>query len=361
MGGGLSRAISSMTDVMGRLAENDLEVEIPGEARADEIGRMSQAVQFFRKGLIRNKEMAAAQHTEEEEKERVRVKIKEHTENFDSEVRDVIRSVETASGTMRGTAGTMGETARQASDQVNAVTSGTTQMAESVETIASATQELSASIQEIRQQVVRSTEMASGAVGEADTANKRVQGLVEASGEIGEVVDLISDIAEQTNLLALNATIEAARAGEAGKGFAVVASEVKNLANQTARATEEISGQIQGIQTATRDSVVAIEGISKSIDQINEVANMIASAVEEQGAATDEIARNAQEVSSGTTEVSRNINELSDATNQTGTSASDVLKASEELTANATDLQNRVVDFINFLSDVQSESAVAKG
>lgn len=354
IGGGLSRPIASMTNVMSRLAENDFDVDVPGADRTDEIGRMSQAVQFFRKGLMRNQEMGEAQRKEEEEKEKIRVAIQKVTEKFDSDARAVINSVETASGSMKDAAQGMAETAHHASERVTSVASGTAQAAASVETIAAAAQELTASVQEIARQVTRSTDMASGAVSEAEHANTKVQGLVEATRKIGEVVALITDIADQTNLLALNATIEAARAGEAGKGFAVVASEVKNLANQTARATQEIGGQIQGIQTATEESVVAIQGITNTIGQISEVAAMIAAAVEEQSAATEEIARNAQEASTGTQNVSEDLTVVSEATTQTGTSADKVLHATEDLTDNANALRDQVVTFIQNLSDAQS-------
>jgi methyl-accepting chemotaxis protein len=215
-----------------------------------------------------------------------------------------------------------------------------------VETVASATEELTASIGEIGQQVAKSSTIAGDAADQAEKSNVQVEGLVAAAQKIGDVVGLIQDIAEQTNLLALNATIEAARAGDAGKGFAVVASEVKSLANQTAKATDEIRGQITTMQGATSDSVAAIRGIGKIIKEINEIATAIASAVEEQSSATQEISRNVQQASAGTQEVSANIDGVAQAAGETGRSTNEMLSASGELAQQATALTGEVERFL---------------
>jgi methyl-accepting chemotaxis protein len=226
------------------------------------------------------------------------------------------------------------------------VAAASEQAATNVQTVASAAEELSASIREIQQQMATSARIAQQAVEQVDRTDTTVTGLVQAADKIGEVVNLISDIASQTNLLALNATIEAARAGEAGKGFAVVASEVKNLANQTAKATEEIGQQIAAMQTATGDSVQAIRGIGATIKQISEVTTTVASAVEEQGAATQEISRNVQQASAGTQEVSSNITGVSQAATQTGTAAGQVLSAARELAQQGQKLNTEIEAFL---------------
>lgn len=215
-----------------------------------------------------------------------------------------------------------------------------------VQTVAAAAEELSCSIEEINRQVGESSKIASDAVSKADANIATIKGLEEASNRIGEVVGLISDIAEQTNLLALNATIEAARAGEAGKGFAVVASEVKNLANQTAKATEEISGQVDEMQSVTKTAVVAIEAIGKTIESMNEISVSISTAIDEQGTATQEISRNVQEASAGTAEVTSNMQGVSEASTQTGNSSQQVLEASEGLARQANDMRKSVEEFI---------------
>lgn len=239
-------------------------------------------------------------------------------EIFAEEVSQVTELVASSATEMQATAEGMTHTATRANELTAAV--------------ASATEEMTSSIQEIAQQVSRSTEIAQGAVDEAGRADEMIQGLDTAGQKIGEVVSLITDIAEQTNLLALNATIEAARAGDAGKGFAVVASEVKNLANQTARATDEIGSQIGGIQTATRDAVMAVQGIAKTISEISEIATVISAAMEEQSAATQEVAGN--------------ISGVSEASAETGSAANDVLQASGELSKQAEDLTGKIDAFI---------------
>ncbi|MGB8274693.1 MAG: methyl-accepting chemotaxis protein [Alphaproteobacteria bacterium] len=266
--------------------------------------------------------------------------------NLANRVNEVVGVVASASTEVESTAESLAATAEETSRQSTAVAAAAEQATGNVQTVASAAEELSSSVAEIGRQVAQSAKIANKAVEEAIRTDNTVRGLADAAQKIGEVVNLINDIAGQTNLLALNATIEAARAGEAGKGFAVVASEVKSLATQTAKATEEIAGQIGSIQTATNDAVAAIEGISATIKQINEIATTIASAVEEQGSATQEIARNVQQAAAGTTEVSSNITGVTQAASQTGDAAGQMLSAARELAANANTLRGEIDQFL---------------
>jgi methyl-accepting chemotaxis protein len=371
----VTRPIAAMTDAMSRLAGGDEETGIPSTGRRDEIGDMAHAVQVFKDGMIQNRLMhesqaekdrqaAAERDRAAEEKarmnaeraadaERQRQAAEARTElmsrltaAFDTEVSAALGTVSSASEQMNATARSMNDIARQTTQRSMTVASAIEQASQNVETVAAASEELSKSVQEIARQVSDSSTIASGAVDEAVKTNEKVQGLAEAAGKIGEVVNLINDIASQTNLLALNATIEAARAGDAGKGFAVVASEVKSLANQTARATEEIAGQIGAIQTATEEAVGAIEHISTTIGDISEIATGIASAVEEQSAAINEIARNAQQAAHGTQTVSGEISSVSEAAEQAGSAAGEVLSAAGDVAGKAGALQQAVQKFL---------------
>ena len=264
---------------------------------------------------------------------------------FEATLQGVVGTVASAAAQLRGTAESVSNSAEDTSRRSAAVATASEQASTNVQTVAAAAEELAASVAEIGRQVSRSTSIASSAVEEANRTNVSVQGLVEAVGKIGDVVKLINDIAGQTNLLALNATIEAARAGEAGKGFAVVASEVKNLATQTAKATDDIGSQIGGIQMATRQAVEAIQGISGTIEQISEIATTIASAVEEQSAATQEIARNVQQASGATSQVSSNISGVTRAAAETGKATQQVLGAADALAREAERMRTEVGTF----------------
>ena len=346
---GITRPIASMTQDMTALAGGDKSIEIEGAHRGDEIGDMAQAVEVFKENMIKADQLAAEQAKENEAKEQRRIAMEELAAKFENNVTAVLDEVGQASNTMKMTAEGMAATAEETSRQSTAVAAAAEEASTNVQTVASAAEELSSSISEISRQVQQSTQISGSAVHEAERADEMVQGLATSASKIGEVVALITDIADQTNLLALNATIEAARAGEAGKGFAVVASEVKNLANQTAKATEEISSQISGIQGATQDSVRAIQGISKTIGEISEIASAIAAAVEEQGAATQEIARNVEQASAGTADVTTNISSVNAAADETGQAANEVLTAAGTLTMQSDKLSSEVTEFLQGL------------
>ena len=341
------KPINEMTAAMQRLAEGELEVDVPAQGRADEIGKMAETVQVFKDNAIEKvrleKEQVEAEKRAETEK---RAAMNKLADDFEAAVGGVVNQVSSASTEMQSSSEAMAATAEETSTQSATVAAASEQASANVQTVASAAEELSSSISEISRQVGQSSEIASNAVRQAEQTNEKVQGLAEAANKIGEVVALITDIADQTNLLALNATIEAARAGDAGKGFAVVASEVKNLANQTAKATDEIGTQISGIQTSTQEAVTAIEEIGKTISEVDEIATTIASAVEEQGAATQEIARNVEQAAAGTQEVSSNIGGVNQAASDTGAAATQIQSAAGELSQQSELLRTEVDKFL---------------
>ena len=347
VGNGLANPVIGMTNAMGRLAEGDTAADIPARDRKDEIGRMAAAVQVFKDNAIEKVRLEAEQvEAEKRAEQEKRDTMNRMADEFQSSVGGVVETVASASTEMQSTAQAMSATAEETSQQSTAVAAAAEQASANVETVASAAEELSSSIAEISRQVAQSAQIAADAVRDAKHTDEQIQGLAQAVAKIGEVVSLITDIAEQTNLLALNATIEAARAGDAGKGFAVVASEVKNLANQTAKATDEISGQISGVQSATEEAVAAIQGIGKTIGEIDEIATTIASAVEEQGAATQEIARNVEQASAGTQDVTSNIGGVNQAASETGAAASEVLQSASELSQQSELLKQQVDTFV---------------
>lgn len=327
IGGGIARPLSAMTDAMKRLAEGDLATTIPALDREDETGTMARAVDVFKTGLIRAQELDRLQAAEWQAREMRTSSLASLQQTFENKAGGLSGELSTSAVQLKSTAQALFTIAERASDQTASVTVTAEQSSANVQTVAATTEELSASIRDIGRQLDESARITSEAVTYVEQTNATVEALAQGAQQIGDVVILIQSIASQTNLLALNATIEAARAGEAGKGFAVVAQEVKNLASQTAKATEDIVAQVDEIRAVTGRTVQSMHGIGDTISQVNRIAATIAAAVEQQGVATEEIARNIQEAAQGARSVSDTVGDIRSAAAQTGTAASQVLAA----------------------------------
>ena len=347
VGRSILRRMRALQSSMKILSSGDLDSEIYRSGQSDEIAEMSESLHVFRESMLAARTLSAEQDKDRIAKVERASRVEARIAEFESTVRGALDSLQSSANSMQATAQSMSATADESSALVSAVASAAEETSVNVQTVSSGTEELSSSIAEIGRQVVTSSEIARKAVDEAGATDATMQGLADNAARISVVVDLIQTIASQTNLLALNATIEAARAGEAGRGFAVVASEVKSLANQTAKATDEIRQQIVNMQTVTNSAVGAIRNISTTITEINEVTSAIAAAVEEQGAATREIARNIQHAAGGTSEVSSNIVGVSNASNEAGTAAGEVLSASDALRREADVLRAEIDAFLS--------------
>jgi methyl-accepting chemotaxis protein len=344
----VSRPIEQITQSMSVLSKGDVSIPIPFGDRNNEIGAMARAVQIFKDNMIRTRALeadaeAAKTRAETERKHA----MAEMADRFERTVGAIVTTVSDAAAELQAAASALSSSSSQTTHQSTVVAAASEQAAANVRMVAAAAEELSGSVREISRQVSMSSTIARKAVEEAEQTNEQVSGLSVGAQKIGAIVDLINDIASKTNLLALNATIEAARAGEAGRGFAVVAQEVKALAEQTGKATAEITGHINAVQTSTDQAANAILGIGKTIDEINHIAAGIAAAVEEQGAATDEIARNVDQAAQGTTEVTRNISGVNQAAESSSASASQVLSAATELSSQSDKLRTEMHRFLS--------------
>ncbi|QFU15060.1 methyl-accepting chemotaxis protein [Microvirga thermotolerans] len=343
---GVTKPLSAVAGAMDRLANGDLSVQVSGAHRRDEVGLLARSLQVFKDNAVEARRLAAEQERENEAKMRRAQALDRLAQEFERNVSAMTQGLASAATQMEATAQGMSAIADETNRQSVSVASAAGQTSANVQTVAAATEELSISVREIASQVNQSSQVAERAVVDAQRTNGIVQELANTAEKIGTVIQLINTIAGQTNLLALNATIEAARAGEAGKGFAVVASEVKELANQTARATEEIAAQIGSVQQATRDAVGAIDGIGRTIAQMSQISMTIAAAMEEQGAATAEIARNVQEAARGTEQVTASIGDVKRGAGETGAAASQVLGAAQELARQSNGLGQEVGSFL---------------
>ncbi|MDB5580619.1 MAG: Chemotaxis protein [Bradyrhizobium sp.] len=347
LGRAISQPISAMTRALTRLAAGDFNIALPGLKRRDEIGEMAGAARVFKDNMIETErlraEQLADQQSQSSQRKEERLRL---ASGFQDAVGSIVDKVSSEATELEAAASTLTRTAETTLELSGVVSGASGEASSNIESVAAATGEMTSSVEEIGRQVVESRKIAQSAVEHARTTDARITALSQAAGRIGEVVKLITGIAEQTNLLALNATIEAARAGDAGRGFAVVAQEVKALAAQTAKATEEIGKQISGMQTATEESVDAIKEIGAVILQISDVSGVIAAAVEQQGAATREIARNVQMASDGAARVGSAITDVHHGAADTGSASGQVLSSAQSLSSQASQLKLEVDSFL---------------
>jgi hemerythrin-like metal-binding protein len=358
----ITRPLASMTGTMTTLADGDTSAIIEGTERGDEIGAMAKAVEVFKENMIKAERLTQEQlQAADKEKETQVVReirqgqVGEYIEDFDLTMLTVMERLSKADAILKETAESVAGGADETTSQATTVAAASEEASTNVQTVAAAAEELSNSITEISSQVSRSTDITAKAVGLANDTTGKIAILEKSVSGISEVVDLITAIAEQTNLLALNATIEAARAGDAGKGFAVVASEVKNLASQTARATEDITSQIGQIQGSTRDSATAMRGIAEVINQVDEIAASISAAVEEQGAATQEIARNVEQAANGTAEVSQSISMVQHSASKASEDGASIRAASGDLSQQTAIIKEQVGGFLTRVRDADQQ------
>jgi len=343
----IRRGIGSILKPMGQLTKGELSVGIPHQGENTEIGRIAGALQIFKEALLAQKASDDAAAADRAVNAARASRVSAATSEFEAMIGELVHSLSSASTELEASARTLSSNADHTRELTAMVAGASEEASTNVQSVASATEELSSSVNEISRQVQESARMAGNAVDQARKTNNRVEELSKAAARIGDVVELINTIAGQTNLLALNATIEAARAGEAGRGFAVVASEVKALAQQTAKATDEIGQQITDIQAATQESVSAIREISGTIEKLSEVSSTIAAAVEQQGAATQEISRNVQQAALGTQQVSSHIADVEQGASQTGSASSQLLFSAKSLANESDHLKSQVEKFLN--------------
>ncbi len=343
----ISRGIGSILKPMGRLTDGELSVEIPHQGENTEVGRIASALQIFKEGLIAKKASDNAANADAAAKTARAQRISTATGKFEAMIGELVGSLASASSELETSASTMTKTSDLTMSLSDSAASASRTVTENIQAVAAATEEITSSVNEIGRQVHEFSRIAGTAVSQAQKTDQSIAKLSLAAGRINDVVKLITEVAEQTNLLALNATIEAARAGEAGRGFAVVASEVKALATQTAKATSEISAQVADMQSVTADTVTAIREISSTITQISEVSSAIAAAVEQQGAATMEIARNVQQSAQLSTQVAAEVTEVSHGSSQTSSASGQVMAAAQSLAGESDRLKREVEKFLD--------------
>jgi len=346
-GRGVVRRLVRLQNSMKSIAAGDLDVEI-ATSGSDEIADMAEALQVFKgKMLESNRLRAERSETEKQARAQRTAEMRKLADEFEAAVGEIVRTVSSAATELEASATTLTRNAEETQQLSGKVEAASEEASSNVKSVAAATEEMAASIAEISRQVQESNRIAGEAVKQAEVTDARINELSKAALRIGDVVNLITTIAEQTNLLALNATIEAARAGESGRGFAVVAQEVKALAAQTAKATNEISSQIAGMQVATQDSVLAIKQIGTTIGRISEIAAMIAASVDQQGGATQEIARNVEQAAQGTSEVATNIVDVNKGARGTGSASAQVLSSAQSLSGESNRLKLEVGRFLD--------------